>query len=522
MGSRHIILGMAVMAVGTAAYAGPVSWTYNGGTAASNSWGSGTSWSPASPAFDGSEDVTFSTATISANRTLTLDGDRVINSLSATSGNGFKYTVNPGFGGAITLLSGNLSLDGGGQSYGRPVALTNTTLQIGDGVTPVTTAIFNFNNSHATNRNPMEIGALKGMTGTVVSLQGNNLGLFAGNSSAFLGTFRHEQYNATASSIRLQLAANNALGGEGSKLVLNSTIGASVGTDNVYFNPNASNTVANSTSHEMDLQVDVLSGLQVGMGSGYTTTTPYSTATLNGNLSGAGNMEVGVSIGLGSVFAYGRLVVNGENNTASGNVALKGGRLQVDGTWTGAGNFTVSRGLLTGTGSIGLFAGRNVSLAATGTYSSADPYSVVAGIAPGDTGIVGTLTIGTLGNSNTVAFNNSSGASGGFDRLTQFIVDIDGLAADRLNVNGDVTLGNTQVRLVLNELSTPLAAQYVLLSSTGSLTGTFVSVSGLPDGYELQYTSNQLLLVNPSIPEPTSIAGLALLGGMLVRRRRSL
>ena len=102
---------------------------------------------------------------------------------------------------------------------------------------------------------------------------------------------------------------------------------------------------------------------------------------------------------------------------------------------------------------------------------------------------------------------------------SRILIDVDGAFADRLTINGGLNLNQADDSLLINVLGSPTQAQYVLASWTGALEGVFDNVSGVPDGYELQYASNQLLLV--SIPEPTAIAGLAILAGALTRRRRT-
>jgi fibronectin-binding autotransporter adhesin len=512
MHNANLALGLAVVSVTAGVDAAPVNWAYNGATAASNSWGSGSSWSPADPAFDGTEDVVFTTSTISTGRTLTPDGNRTINSLTAvTATNNFKYTVNPGTGGVIKLLSGSMTINGNGTASARPIALTNSVVQIGDGVTAVTTATWDFKNTST--KSAFEMGAIRGIAGTVVSLIGDNGSAWAGNSSDFHGELQiNQNYNYASGGIKLELISSNALGGTGS-LVVSNAVDNGAGITNFHLTSTNQGLAAGSTvttTHAMSIRADVKTAIAVGV---FNDATRSYVGTINGNLTGTGDLEIGYLASIGTTaYPNGTLIVAGDANTLSGDVSiLTGAKLRLDGTWTGAGNLQIGNGQLQGSGTLGMASGKVLTVGRTSGTLSANTVSVI----PATNGTIGTLTIGTEGNSNTVSFTGNAAA----DR--RLLIDIDGLLADRLTVKGNLVIDTTRTFLDFNILSEPTAAQYVVASWTGSLTGAFATVSGIPAGYQLQYTSNQLLLVNPSIPEPTSLAGLALCGGVLVGRRRS-
>lgn len=73
-------------------------------------------------------------------------------------------------------------------------------------------------------------------------------------------------------------------------------------------------------------------------------------------------------------------------------------------------------------------------------------------------------------------------------------------------------------------LGSPSGGIYTLLSAA-SITGTFDTVTGLPDGYALDYTADSLLLVpsgdsGGSVPEPGTLALLGVAALPVFRRRR--
>ena len=138
-------------------------------------------------------------------------------------------------------------------------------------------------------------------------------------------------------------------------------------------------------------------------------------------------------------------------------------------------------------------------------------------ISPGDsTHPLATITFDNpetdLSDGTTLAFD--LGSDGNSDHLV--VVGTLSLAAP---FPGSSDLPTT---LALNFLSPPTGDTYTLLSAA-SLTGTFGTVSGLPDGYSLEYTATSLLLVpTASIPEPCSaLFLLASLPAVLLIRKRS-
>ncbi len=170
-------------------------------------------------------------------------------------------------------------------------------------------------------------------------------------------------------------------------------------------------------------------------------------------------------------------------------------------------------------GGISLFLSRTSQLSGTGVITSPTGIYFNAGtITPGDApSDLGTLTF----NTPDLELYEMAGV--------QFDLDPSGLS-DRLLVTGSLSIVSINAEnpnltsLTLNFLSPPTGDTYTLISAA-SLTGTFTTVTGLPDNYSLDYTPTALLLIpnNPSptsIPEPTTLTITTLLLPTIMRRRR--
>ncbi len=158
-----------------------------------------------------------------------------------------------------------------------------------------------------------------------------------------------------------------------------------------------------------------------------------------------GSFYVGRNTGSG-----GTLIVNGTLTKSGSANAIRVGNGNADGV-----DNTTAPGLLGGTGFIS--SGNGVRIGSHGTITGG-----------------GTTTVGELDITGNLTFS-----VGG-----KYSCEIDGMAADRLTVNGSLDI--TGAALAFTALSAPTAESYVIASYTDTLTGTF-SVSGTPAGYEVQY-----------------------------------
>ena len=82
----------------------------------------------------------------------------------------------------------------------------------------------------------------------------------------------------------------------------------------------------------------------------------------------------------------------------------------------------------------------------------------------------------------------------------------------------------TATTLNLNVLDTTSGSPYAIATYSGTLTGTFLNVNGLPSGYTLDYgtgTNSAITLDVGTTPEPASLMVLGVGSLMMTRRRRS-
>lgn len=198
-----------------------------------------------------------------------------------------------------------------------------------------------------------------------------------------------------------------------------------------------------------------------------TVTTGGSSASLITSPNGWGEHLVGtVTFNVADAAAGADLTVatkllnsSADNASAAAGLTKTGaGTLVLNAANSYTGNTTVSAGTLSGTGSV---AGP-LTVAATGT------------IAPG-------ASAGTFGAGATVLAGT-------------YACGIDGANKDTLAVAGNVDL--TGSTLAVSVLNAPTQATYPILTYTGTLTGTFATVTGLPSGYSVAYQAGQVVITN--------------------------
>lgn len=147
----------------------------------------------------------------------------------------------------------------------------------------------------------------------------------------------------------------------------------------------------------------------------------------------------------------GTLVLNNANSYP-GTTTVPEGTLIVNGSLAG-GAVTIDPGAtLGGNGAIG------------GTVNITAGATVAPGTSAGDLTVGSTILTGT------------------------YQCEIDGTNADTLVVNGDLDLTGGTLNIATLGGGTPLGT-YIIASYTGTLTGTFATVTGLPGGYSLNYNA---------------------------------
>ena len=156
---------------------------------------------------------------------------------------------------------------------------------------------------------------------------------------------------------------------------------------------------------------------------------------------------------------------NGFTKTGAGTLNVTGANTYTGTTTVSTGTLAVNNATGSGTGSGAVSIASGASLTGTGTSTGA--VSVAGTVAPGNAG-TGTLSTGALTLGGTYA------------------AEINGAATDRVTVTGNLDLTGSTLNISATGATQPI---YVIASYTGTLTGTFGTVTGLPAGYVVSYNS---------------------------------
>lgn len=211
-------------------------------------------------------------------------------------------------------------------------------------------------------------------------------------------------------------------------------------------------------------------------------------------------------------------------NTYEGTTNVNGGTLLVDtvsGSLSGSGNVPT----LVNVNNTGTLGGSGGTIGAGGAGTSTTTLNVNAGgtLAPGNGASlanIGTLNIGTTAG-NAVIFNGASGNNA----VLAIKLNAGSSSSDLLAINGNLDLNGVDDQLTLILLNGASATgSYTIATYTGTRTGTFDAILGMPVGYTVDYgtTSNGSIMLIP-VPEPGTV--VSLLGGLgmllvLQRNRR--
>jgi hypothetical protein len=289
---------------------------------------------------------------------------------------------------------------------------------------------------------------------------------------------------------------------------------------------NLNNLTATNAGTYRALVTSTTGGNRFGTLSG--TTTFANSGTINiQNLStvATANVEAFFSVGnSASLTTTGSSIINIQQNSTSGgtghNAYLQLGASASPFTNNGAMNISSVVGSL---GTAQLRSSRPVSnagnMTVTGSASSiamaGQNFTQTAGqlMLDGDAQVNAALvniTGGSLGGTGTINGNLNLGGT-----LDMRIGTID----DLLTVNGNVVLNSSTSVLDLNQIGS-FAGPIDLVQFTGTLTGTFSSVIGLPESYGVLYGPNAISLVEVvPAPEPSSLCLLGL--GIVVVLKRA-
>lgn len=359
-------------------------------------------------------------------------------------------------------------------------------------------------------------------SGGVLLLSGsiNPQGTGAGNGTLAFGDAEGILHNTAAINVGVRITGNNGItkGGTGNLTLSGAndylgqttvaqgvlTMGAvntlPSTTDLVLANSNTNPLNTPNTSLNVRTRIDLnnndqtIRSLAGGGAFGGDVLLGSATLTLNG-IDNTDATYGGVISGTGKIVktGLGRQTLNGAN-TYTGGTDVLGGTLVVNGSIGGV--TTVNGGTLGGNGSVG-----EIVLQSAGR------------IAPGNS--IGQLT------ADSFTWNGGDDASTG-----QLVFELGaGGDSDRLTVNGPFARG-TGAFFTFDFAGTGAADQtYTLLTfeeSTGfdSFSFTYTNLAGDLEG-TFTLTANALTFTTSAVPEPASLTALAAIGGLLMRRRRS-
>ena len=452
-------------------------WTMDG----SGSWSDPNNWLHGAIATGSGVIADFSTLTLSGAATVTLDSPHTLGGLAfGDLGDAQTWTLAPSGGSVMTLAS----------DLGTP------TISVANQSATVSVALAGLQ------------GLVKTGNGTL-TLTGNNT--FAGDVTISGGVLATTGGNSTKTYLGPNVAGRTVTVGPATTLLIGSATlwgnesdapanvdlvvnGGTVKTVNMF------SRIGNVTLNGGTLTDG--GGFYSGYRSldfGDLTGGASATVTVTGSIpsvinTAAGGSNYGMHLGTSTVFnvadvthstasdlSVSASLINPNSNVggSGGLTKIGAGTMLLGGTNTYTGPTTVNGGTLVINGAITSDVTVNATATLGGSGSSTGSLTIAASaiLAPGSNGI-GTLAAGTT----TLA--------GTYD------CQLDAATSDSLTVTGDLTI--TAGTLAFQ--GTPTAASLVIASYSGTLTGTFASVTGLPTGYSINYgtgTNSQIKITKP-------------------------
>ena len=507
-----LVIDSGVPVTGTVVWDGDVNSTWD--VATTSNWILQSDSSDAT--YLAGEDVIFNDAA-TTDGTITLSG--VIAPASLTFDNSSKTYTLTGSGisgatgltktgtGTVTLLNAN--------TFAGPIAVTAGTLAIGDGttgnvsgsgdITVASAATLSLNLPSGANfphsisdPNPLTVGGTGGLTLGGAITGGSTLTLSRNGTVTMPGS-------GLDTAITVQSGCNLAVTGGGwttsffssaSSRAIHLQSGAALTTNThslgglggALYQPvitiDAGSTWVLNAEQYMDPGNIVLNGGHIYVSTNDLRLIDGGTLVVGASTAGAvidgssATLHSDVNFNVADGAATNDLRVNltggmGESDGSHGITKSGAGQMLIESPATYTGMTTVSEGTLivnclsgsgTGTGAVSVSAG--AVLGGFGVLSG--PVSVSGSISPGPS--TATLTTGAL----------SLGGS--------YACDIDGMGADKLAVNGDLDLTGAALSITVGG-GGATQSTYVIATYTGTLTGTFSSVSGIPSGYSLNYNT---------------------------------
>jgi len=279
------------------------------------------------------------------------------------------------------------------------------------------------------------------------------------------------------------LAGLTYVGAKGSASPAFAGTGATLNAVDGTFQVNSINMVNAGTGY---ISVPTLAG---PTGKGFVGTASISTLALTGTnnqMGGDGNLTINSAIsGASAGFTKtgtGTLTLSG-TNTYSGTTTVSNGTLVVAGSISSTAGTTVTNGALFVNGSLAgaVIVASGATLGGTNTIGGAVTLASGALLAPGAaTNLIGTLTL-----------SGTAPALSGLNLVAD--VSMTSGVCDKLALSGTVNLSGLTVTVKIPG-TLPETNTYVLLSSTGALTGTPTLAGDLSSPWRLSVKNNTLVL----------------------------